>query len=137
MIFLRSIYHVSKTNRAKRQQGPTVGQYMLTAAINRVAQQSSKAALAEWLENTIGPRLMAIKPKQLTSQAFWNHMDRLTQPILINIENDLLVKIIDEFKIDLDRLLYDATNFYTYINTKTEIKLAQRGHNKQKRNDLR
>jgi len=64
-------------------------------------------------------------------------MDRLTQPILINIENDLLVKIIDEFKIDLNCLLYDATNFYTYINTKTESQLAQRGHNKQKRNDLR
>jgi len=122
---------------AKRKQGPTVGQYILTAAINRAAQPTSKAALAEWFENTIGPRLMAIKPKQLTSQAFWNHMDRLTQPILINIENDLLVKIIDEFKIDLNCLLYDATNFYTYINTKTESQLAQRGHNKQKRNDLR
>jgi len=122
---------------AKRQQGPTVGQYMLTAAINRAAQPTSKAALAEWFENTIGPRLMAIKPKQLTSQAFWNHMDKLTQPILINIENDLLVKIIDKFKIDLNCLLYDATNFYTYINTKTESQLAQRGHNKQKRNDLR
>lgn len=121
----------------KRKQGPTVGQYMLTAAINRAAQPTSKAALGEWFENTIGPRLMAIKPKQLTSQAFWNHMDRLTQPILINIENDLLVKIIDDFKIDLNCLLYDATNFYTYINTKTESQLAQRGHNKQKRNDLR
>jgi transposase len=121
----------------KRKQGPTVGQYMLTAAINRAAQPTSKAALGEWFENTIGPRLMAIKPRQLTSQAFWNHMDRLTQPMLINIENDLLVKIIDEFKIDLNCLLYDATNFYTYINTKTESQLAQRGHNKQKRNDLR
>lgn len=121
----------------KRKQGPTVGQYMLTAAINRAAQPTSKAALGEWFENTIGPRLMAIKPRQLTSQAFWNHMDRLTQPMLINIENDLLVKIIDEFKIDLNCLLYDATNFYTYINTKTESQLARRGHNKQKRNDLR
>jgi len=122
---------------AKRKQGPTVGQYMLAASINRAAQPTSKAALGEWFQNTIGPRLMAIKPKQLTSQAFWNHMDRLTQPILINIENDLLVKIVDEFKIDLNCLLYDATNFYTYINTKTESQLAQRGHNKQKRNDLR
>jgi transposase len=122
---------------AKRKQPPTVGQYMLIAAINRAAQPTSKAALAEWFENTIGPRLMAIKPKQLTSQAFWNHMDRLTQPILIDIENDLLVKIVDEFKIDLNCLLYDATNFYTYINTKTESQLALRGHNKQKRHDLR
>ncbi len=122
---------------AKRKQGPTVGQYMLTAAINRAAKPTSKAALAEWFENTIGPGLMAIKPKQLTSQAFWNHMDKLTLPILIDIENDLLAKIIDEFKIDLNCLLYDATNFYTYINTKTQSQLAQRGHNKQKRHDLR
>jgi len=121
----------------KRKQGSTVGQYMLTAAINRAAQPTSKAALAQWFENTIGPCLIGIKPKQLTSQAFWNHMDKLTQPILIDIENDLLTKIIDEFKIDLNCLLYDATNFYTYINTRTESQLAQRGHNKQKRHDLR
>lgn len=121
----------------KRRQGPTVGQYMLTAAINRAAQPTSKAALGQWFENTIGPGLMGIKPKQLTSQTFWNHMDKLTESILIDIENDLLVKIIDEFKIDLNCLLYDATNFYTYINTKTESQLARRGHNKQKRNDLR
>ncbi len=122
---------------AKRKQGPTIGQYILTAAINRATQPTSKAVLGEWFKNTIGPRLMVIKPKQLTSQAFWNHMDRLTQPILINIENDLLVKIMDEFKINLNCLLYDATNFYTYINTKTQSQLAQHGHNKQKRNDLR
>lgn len=121
----------------KRKQGPTVGQYMLTAAINRAARPTSKAALGQWFENTIGPGLMAIRPKQLTSQAFWNHMDKLTQPILIDIENDLLVKIVDEFKIDLNCLLYDATNFYTYINTRTQSQLAQRGHNKQKRHDLR
>jgi len=121
----------------KRKQGPTVGQYMLIAAINRAAKPTSKAALAQWFENTIGPSLMEIKPKQLTSQAFWNHMNKLTEPILIDIENDLLAKIIDEFKIDLNCLLYDATNFYTYINTKTQSQLARRGHNKQKRNDLR
>jgi len=122
---------------AKRKQGPSVGQYMLIAAINRAAKPTSKATLADWFENTIGPHLMAIKPKQLTSQAFWNHMDRLTGEALIHVENDLLTRIIDEFKIDLDCLLYDATNFYTYINTKTDSQLAQRGHNKQKRNDLR
>lgn len=121
----------------KRKQGPSVGQYMLIAAINRAANPTSKAALADWFENTAGPRLMGIKPNQLSSQAFWNHMNRLRKDVLINIENDFLVKLINEFKIDLNCLLYDATNFYTYINTKTESKLAQRGHNKQKRNDLR
>jgi transposase len=121
----------------KRKQGPTVGQYMLIAAINRAAHPTSKASLAEWFENTVGPRLLGINPKQLTSQAFWNHMDMIKDDDLINIENDLLSRLIEEFKIDLNCLIYDGTNFYTYINTKTRGALAQRGHNKQKRKDLR
>ena len=122
---------------AKRKQGPTVGQYMLIAAINRAAHPTSKSALAEWFENTVGPRLFAINPKQLTSQAFWNHMDMLKKDDLISIENALLTRLIQEFKIDLNCLLYDGTNFYTYINTRTKGELAKRGHNKQKRKDLR
>lgn len=122
---------------AKRKQGPTVGHYMLIAAINRAAHPTSKAALAEWFENTVGPRLFEINPKQLTSQAFWNHMDMLKKDDLISIENALLTRLIQEFKIDLNCLLYDGTNFYTYINTRTKGELAKRGHNKQKRKDLR
>lgn len=121
----------------KRKQGTTVGQYMLIAAINRAAHPTSKAALAEWFENTVGPRLFAINPNQLTSQAFWNHMDMLKKDDLISIENALLTRLIQEFKIDLNCLLYDGTNFYTYINTRTKGELAKRGHNKQKRKDLR
>lgn len=121
----------------KRGQGPTVGQYMLVAAINRAANPTSKAALADWFAQTVGPRLIGISPQQLSSQAFWNHMDRLDRKTLLKIEDDLLVKLVDKFKIDLDCLLYDATNFYTYINTKTESELARRGRNKQKRHDLR
>jgi len=121
----------------KRGQGSTVGQYMLVAAINRAANPTSKAALAEWFAQTVGPRLIGISSRQLSSQAFWNHMDRLDRKTLVKIEDDLLVRLVNEFKINLDCLLYDATNFYTYINTKTESKLAQRGRNKQKRHDLR
>ena len=122
---------------SKRNQGPSVGQYMLVAAINRASHPTSKTALGGWFDQTIGPRLMGIHARQLSSQAFWNHMDRLDHQSLIKIENDLLLRLIDEFQINLDCLLYDATNFYTYINTKTESELAKRGHNKQKRNDLR
>ena len=121
----------------KRNQGPSVGQYMLVAAINRACHPTSKTTLGEWFDQTIGPRLMGIHARQLSSQAFWNQMDRLEHQCLIKIENDLLSRLIDEFDLNLDCLLYDATNFYTYINTKTESELAQRGHNKQKRNDLR
>jgi transposase len=121
----------------KRNQGPSVGEYMLAAVINRAVKPSSKTALAAWFESTSLPRLTGISPKQLSSQAFWNHMDKLEGDRLIKIENDLLDRLIVEFKIDFNVLLYDATNFYTYINTKTKCDLARRGHNKQKRDDLR
>jgi len=121
----------------KRGQGPSVGQYMLLAAINRALCPSSKAMIGEWFAETSGPRLTGIHPKQLSSQAFWNHMDRIKSPALIRIENDLMARLLNEFKLDLNCLLYDATNFYTYIDTTTKGELARRGHNKQKRNDLR
>ena len=121
----------------KRKQGPSVGEYLLIAAINRAAHPTSKVALADWFDSTVGPRMLGITPKQLSSQAFWNHMNRVGTKELTAIENDLLLQLIREFKVDLNCLLYDATNFYTYINTRTKSELAQRGHNKQKRHDLR
>jgi transposase len=93
--------------------------------------------LAEWFEQTAGPRLLGAKATELTSQAFWNHMDRLAPETLVGIENDLFKQLVEEFDVDLNCLLYDGTNFYTYINTNTLSELAQRGHNKQKRADLR
>lgn len=121
----------------KRDQGASTGQYLLLAAINRAIRPLSKASLAEWFARTVGPRLFGIAPKQLSSQAFWNHMHRLTPDALRAIENDLLHRLVVEFKLDLNCLIYDATNFHTYINTRTDCPIAQRGHNKQKRNDLR
>lgn len=121
----------------KRKQGTSTGTYMMIAALNRAIHPTSKAALAEWFEQTAGPRLLGVKASELTSQAFWNHMNRLDRKTLVSIENDLFKRLVEEFNIDLNCLLYDGTNFYTYINTNTLSELAQRGHNKQKRTDLR
>ncbi|MBF0548848.1 MAG: IS1634 family transposase, partial [Candidatus Riflebacteria bacterium] len=42
------------------------------------------------------------------------------------------------FDIKLDKIFCDMTNFFTYIaSTNERCKIAQRGHNKQKRKDLR
>jgi len=45
--------------------------------------------------------------------------------------------VVSLYQVDLRVLLYDATNFFTYIDTTNPCTLPQRGHNKQKRNDLR
>jgi len=121
----------------KRNQGLSVGTYLELATINRVVSPSSKKKFAEWYQSTALRRLMPVDKKLLTSQRFWDHMGYLSEVEIKAIEAELATGMVRDFNLKLRHLVYDATNFYTYINTKTTGKLAQRGHNKQKRNDLR
>ena len=121
----------------KRRQGLTVGTYLELATLNRVVAPTSKTGFAEWYDSTTLPRLIPADKRQLTSQRFWDHMGYVNEDEIRSIETELVAHIVREFGLNLRRLLYDATNFYTYISTQTESELAQRGRNKQKRNDLR
>lgn len=121
----------------KRQQGLSPGQYLLLAAINRAACPTSKAQLGDWYRQTILPRLLPATPAQLSSQAFWNHMDRITEADIQKIEQKLSQTLIQKLQLNLRTLVYDGTNFFTYINTRNPATLPARGHNKQKRGDLR
>ena len=121
----------------KRQQGLSVGQYLVLAAINRAAHPTSKAKLAQWYRQTVLPRLMPAGADELTSQAFWNHMERVKQEDMEAIEKNLAQRLLRDLKLDLRMLVYDGSNFFTYINTRNPATLPARGHNKQKRSDLR
>jgi len=122
---------------AKRQQGLSCGQYLLLAAINRAVAPTSKTQFADWYRQTILPRLLPADPARRSSQHFWNHMDRITADHIAAGERQIAQRLIERFQLDLRALVYDGTNFFTYINTRTPSKLPQRGHNKQKRGDLR
>lgn len=121
----------------KRNQGASIGQYMLIAALNRCAAPTSKNKISEWYEETILPRLMHVDTTQLTSQRFWDNMDLMTADEIVSLQVNLAKKVVAAYDIDLRVLLYDATNFFTFIDTNNICTLPQRGHNKQKRNDLR
>src|SRR6266852_3854390 len=121
----------------KRDQGLSVGEYLLLAAINRAASPTSKAQLAAWYRQSILTRLLPAPSTQLSSQAFWNHMDRIEQKDIQAIEEQLTRRLVEHFKISLRTLVYDGTNFFSYINTRNPAALPARGHNKQKRIDLR
>lgn len=125
------------TQVTKRDQGLTVGQYMLLAALNRAAAPTSKSQLAHWYRKTILTRLLPASAAQLSSQAFWNHMDLISEEDIQGIETQLSQRLINQFKLNLRTLVYDGTNFFTYINTRNAATLPARGHNKQKRGDLR
>lgn len=121
----------------KRNQGASVGDYMLLAAINRAVHPVSKREFADWFMDTSLQRWMDITPKQLSSQRFWDHMDRLDEEAIQKIEEELTHRLVEQFQLDLRCLVYDATNFYTWVDTLSSEELPQRGHNKAKRNDLK
>jgi transposase len=121
----------------KRHQGLSLGQYLLLAAINRAVSPTSKLQFADWYRQTVLTRLLPADPAALSSQNFWNHMDLVTAEHVLECEKQITQRLIQRFELDLRALVYDGTNFFTYINTRTPAELPQRGHNKQKRGDLR
>ncbi|MCL6451955.1 MAG: IS1634 family transposase [Acetobacteraceae bacterium] len=121
----------------KRQQGPTVGQYLLVAAINRAVAPTSKAKMAQWFAQTALGQWLPFSERQLASQRFWDHMGYLTAERIRAIEDDLTARIAAAEGLDLRALVYDTTNFFTWIDTMSAAELPQRGHSKAKRHDLK
>ena len=117
----------------------SVGTYIALAALNRVVAPCSKLAFAEWWAKTAGDRLVGhLSPGALDHRRFWDAMDVITPHQLIEIERRITKAMVDLFDLDLSGLVLDMTNFATYIDSANErAPIAQRGHAKQKRNDLR
>lgn len=114
------------------------GTSLLLAAIHRAIEPGSKSAFASWAEKTTLPEIAGFNPKRLTSQHFWEQMDTVTEVQLESVEKAITQKMLEQGLLSPRLLFYDLTNFFTHISTGNErAKLPQRGHNKQKRNDLR
>jgi len=119
-------------------QGPSVGQYLALAAFNRCIAPRSKARLADWYRKTALRRLLPMGPGQLTSQRFWDNMDRVGEEEIIAIERDLSATAVSRFGLELRCLLFDATNFFTFVDSfNKRADLPQRGHSKEGRDNLR
>ena len=121
----------------KRAQGHSCGNYILLAALNRCVAATSKSCLYDWYRKTVLHRIVPTSKRSLASQRFWDHMSYLDEKTISAIEEELTGRLIKDFKIDLRTLLFDATNFDTFIDTQTKCDLPQRGHAKSKRRDLR
>lgn len=121
----------------KRRQGPTVGQYILVAALNRCLAPTSKLQMPVWLRTTPLPRWLGWPPDAFSSQRFWDHMELLDEPALAALSEAFARRVVDAFHVDVASLVFDCTNFDTFIDTETPSALAQRGKAKSKRTDLR
>src|SRR5258708_15625469 len=130
------------------RSGPGPAHYLLLAAIHRICDPGRKTEVSNWYERTILASEWGFPAERFTSQAFWDAFEQIlaeTSETLAPEEDPLdqaqvgLLGLWKEKQLVGRRLLaYDTTNFYTYIaSTNTRNQLAQRGHNKQGRHNLR
>src|ERR1700732_4507677 len=130
------------------RSGPSPAHYLLLAALHRICQPGPKTEVAQWSRPSILSALWEFPAERFTSQAFWDAFEQILPEgpeALSPTEDPLeqaqlrLLGLWKEKQLVGHRLLaYDTTNFYTYIaSTNTRNQLAQRGHNKQGRHNLR
>jgi transposase len=118
--------------------GLTVGQTLTLAGIGRACHATSKRGFADWARTTSLGDLAGINIERLTSQHFWDQMDQMPVESLAPIEREIVSRVLTRLTLPVDTLFFDATNFFTFIaSTNSRPTLPARGHNKQKRDDLR
>lgn len=116
----------------------TVGMTLVLGAIGMVCVPTSKRGWWPWAKTTSLEYMLRHGLSKVDSQHFWDLMDALPVAAIEKIEQELLKRVKQEYSLEGDTLYYDTTNFFTFIATTNErCTLAQRGKNKQKRNDLR
>jgi transposase len=124
--------------RPRKRDGLTVGASLTAAAIARLCHPSSKRAVAEWAATTTLPRWLGVPADALTSQHFWDQMDVVPLEAVPTIEERLVQRVLTTEHVAPQVLAYDTTNFFTHLaTTNGRSALAQRGHSKQRRHDLR
>lgn len=122
----------------KRSSSLSAGTYLALTILNRVVGPRSKLGFAHWWTKTAGDRICAAAGASMDHRRFWDAMDAVSKEQLVEIERLVFARMIDEFHLDVRALSLDMTNFATFIDSHNHRNtIGQRGHAKQKRNDLR
>src|SRR5206468_2303489 len=83
---------------------------------------------------TVLARLLPAASEELSSQPFWDHMHLFEEHHFAPIQQELFTRIRQRFPLGEQFLVYDTTNYYTFIHTfNSRPRLPQRGRNTQKR----
>lgn len=120
-----------------KETGPSIGEYFLYCVLNRMVEPQSKNRLARWYQHTAIQQLRPVEIEQLTSQRYWEKWDRVSEQALEKIARKFFFRIWEAESPSTDCLLFDTTNYYTFIASDTKCDLAVRGNNKEGRHHLR
>lgn len=127
----------SIVHRKPNEKGPSVGQYFFYAWANRMIAPKSKRALKNWYQKTAIQHLRPVNLRELSSERYWEKWDRVSEEHLQKIASKFFARIWKEQKLSPETLLFDTTNYFTYMATKTKSDLAQRGKSKDSKHHLR
>ena len=138
------------------QGGLTTGQYVALAVVGKIAApRVSWRGFGPWLATTALAEHLSLPQTLLDSQNFWDAFDRvlpekehrkrltknesMTQEDarLLTIQQAIWRQVLKIEPVPLDTLLYDNTNFFSYLAAETPAVLAQPGHNKAGRHEKR
>lgn len=97
-----------------RQQGLSLGDYITIAAINRCADPCSKSRLEGWFTRDWLSTRYNVEPKVLNAQTYYNHFQYLSRDKIRDIEENIIKAVVEKYKLGIESVLYDPTNFFTY-----------------------
>ena len=116
--------------------GPTLGELAVAVAIQRACAPGPKRDLGDFLDGSL-PRVSCLPGSAFTGQAFHRVAQQVAESHLEQAQIAIAKAAVARFELSANVLAFDTTNFDTFIATLTPGELAQRGHAKSKRADLR
>jgi len=123
---------------AKTVKGMARGRVLVLATIHRAVDPGSKAAFSGWAKGTSLPYHLGFRAEDLDSQALWEAMDGVSEEEIDAAQRAIVKRVREIFPDDLGTLHLDYTNYHTWIDSGNgHCVICVRGHNKQKRDDLR
>lgn len=123
--------------RSPKETGPSVGEYFLYAILNRMVDATSKNQLADWYQTTAVQQIRPVDIKSLTSQRYWEKWERVSEADLDEMGSRFFTQLWKLEQPSADCVLFDTTNYFTFMAGDTDSDLAQRGRNKAGRHNLR
>lgn len=118
------------------KDGPTLGELAVAVAIQRACAPGPKRDLGDFLDGSL-PRVSCLPGSAFTGQAFHRVAQQVGDVHLEQAQIAIAKAAVARFELSANVLAFDTTNFDTFIATLTPGELAQRGHAKSKRADLR
>jgi transposase len=122
---------------ADRETGPSIGEYFLYCVFNRMVEAVSKNKLTSWYRSTAIQNIRPVDLEELTSKRYWEKWERVSETALHKIARAFFEHIWQVEASSADCLLFDTTNYYTYMASHTDSEIAKRGKNKAGRHYLR